>query len=219
MRAPRWCREIVAQARAHGRHHVRPAGSEDPRRQVQGRQGSRFEGPDVHAGCRAANWATKIASGSTTRNCRATSRSRRGAAAGRRQDRARRHRGARRGSAHHGAPSAACCPTTRASTARAAASPRRRSPRKTCEDIRTAARSRPITSRCRSRSPAPTCAWRASCCDHPAARRLLIAKIERAEAVAGAAGDHRRLATASWSRAAISRWRWAMPRCRRCRSA
>ena len=48
---------------------------------------------------------------------------------------------------------------------------------------------------------------------------LLIAKIERAEAIAGAGGDHRCLATASWSRAATSRSRSATPRCRRCRSA
>ena len=54
---------------------------------------------------------------------------------------------------------------------------------KDIEDIRTAASSRPISSAVSFPRRAPTCTWRASCCAPPAARPMLIAKIERAEAI------------------------------------
>ena len=47
----------------------------------------------------------------------------------------------------------------------------------------------------------------------------LIAKIERSRGDSGARADPAGVATASWSRAATWRSRWATPRCRRCRSA
>ena len=50
-------------------------------------------------------------------------------------------------------------------------------------------------------------------------KALLVAKIERAEAITGARRDPRRIRLRSWSRAAISRSRWATRSCRRCRSA
>jgi pyruvate kinase len=47
----------------------------------------------------------------------------------------------------------------------------------------------------------------------------MIAKIERSEAIPQLEQHPARPATASWWRAATWRWRWATPRCRRCRSA
>jgi pyruvate kinase len=48
---------------------------------------------------------------------------------------------------------------------------------------------------------------------------LMIAKIERFEAIGNLEEILKASPTASWSRVAISRSRSAMPRCRRCRSA
>ena len=62
---------------------------------------------------------------------------------------------------------------------------------KDMDDIRTAAKHQgATTSRSRSRRAAPTCTWRASCCAPPGGKAMLIAKIERAEAIPGAGGDH-----------------------------
>ena len=88
---------------------------------------------------------------------------------------------------------------------------------KDMDDVKTAARrSTPTTSPFRSRRTRKTCTWRASCCAPPAAA-LLIAKIERAEAITSWTRSSRRR-TASWSRAAISGSRWAPRRCRSSRS-
>ena len=102
----------------------------------------------------------------------AAARRRRGrrAAAGRRQDRARRHRRARRGGAHHGAPRRRAVEQQghqpagrRADRARAHRQGHRGHPHRG-EDQRRLPRG------VVSRSRAPTCTWRASCCAPPAAR-------------------------------------------------
>ena len=159
------------QDRAHGRHHVRPAGPEDPRRQVQGRQGRCCEKGQafvLDAGCELGDGDR---AGLDYKELPRDVERGRGAAAGRRQDRARRHRGARRGGAHQGAP------RRRAVQQQGHQPPGRRADRAGAHRPRTSRtsaprrRSTPTTSRCRSRSPAPTCTWRASCCAPRAARR------------------------------------------------
>ena len=67
-------REVAAARRQGGRHHGRPAGPEDPRRQVRWRlQAVLQAGQSVRARCeRPANSATTSGWGWTTRTCRAT---------------------------------------------------------------------------------------------------------------------------------------------------
>ena len=66
----RLVRDARAAARPRGRDHGRPAGSEDPRRQVRRRQGRRSRRGRRSSSTPNASSATRRASVSTTRSCR-----------------------------------------------------------------------------------------------------------------------------------------------------
>ena len=127
----RLVREVARARRQGGGRDGRPAGAEDPRRQVRAGQGDARGGQALRARRRAQRARQRRARGAGLQGAAARREARRHPAAERRADRAGRGVGARRGGAHDRAASAASCRTTRASTSRAAASRRRRSPART----------------------------------------------------------------------------------------